>query len=212
MTSAPIQRRGLWAGRVDALQALTGFCLALFVLLHFSVVSTVLISPDLMTRLEHFFESIWLTQIGLPGLFVVILLHFLLAARKMPFRARELSLFLQQAKMLRHVGTWIWLVQVATAIIILALFSIHLYEVQMSLPIKLGDTTARVARAGASCFYVLLLLATLSHALLGIFRVGVKYGWINRGTRRTAVRILWGIGAGYTVISLSALARLHSLA
>ncbi len=211
MASASAQRRSLWAGRIDILQALTGVCLALFVLLHFFVVSTVLISPSVMSGLEHFFEQIWLTQIGLPALFIIILFHFLLAARKMPFRAKEVGAFWAQARMMRHPSTWLWLIQVATAVIILALFGMHFYEVQMSLPVTLEDTTARVARSGAVVFFAVLLLATLTHALIGLVRVGAKFGWITRANRRCCTRVILVVGVVYAVAALSALARLYSL-
>lgn len=210
--SVPVRRHSLWSGRVDILQALTGVCLALFVLLHFFIISTVLISVDVMSGIEHFFEQVWLTQIGLPGLFVVILLHFLLAARKMPFRAREVATFWRHSQMMHHTGTWIWLLQILTAVIILALFGMHLIEVFMNLPVTFNDTAARVARPGAVCFYALLLLATLTHALVGLYRVGAKFGIITRATRAGWVWGLRIVFIVYVVMALAALARIYTLA
>lgn len=208
----PTRKQSLWSGRVDLLQALTGVCLALFILLHFFVISTVLISPRVMSALDHFFEVIYLTQVGLPGLFVVILLHFLLAARKMPFRARELVAYWRHAKMMRHLSSWVWLIQVATALCILALFAVHLYEVWIGLPVTLDGTLARIARPGAVCFFGVLLLATLSHALIGLYRVLVKFGFITRAIRKKSVRVFWIVGIVYTLMALAALMRLYYLA
>lgn len=210
--SVAARKRSLWSGRIDLLQALTGICLALFILLHFFIISTVLISPKVMSTLDHAFEVVYLTQIGLPGLFIVILLHFLLAARKMPFRAKELTTYIKHAKMLHHPSTWVWLIQVVTAICILALFAVHIYEVWMGLPVTLEGTTARVARSGAVCFYGTLLIVTLVHALVGLFRVLVKFGFITRAIRKKAMFAFLIVGVVYVVMALGALMRLYSLA
>lgn len=177
-------------GRLDFAQALSGVVLALFVLAHAVFVGSVIISPSLMDGVGIFFEATYLAQLGGPLLFLLMLFHFVLAARKMPLRTGELLTFRAHAAAMKHTDTWLWLVQVATALIVLVLASIHMYEVLASLPIEAVKSAAREHSRAA--FYLLLLLAAGLHLVIGLYRVGIKYGYISG-----AARALWFRRAGW---------------
>ena len=173
---------GLSAGRLDFLQALSGVLLILFLWAHMILVSSVVISPKIMNGIAWFFEATFMAQIGGPAILLLMVFHFIIAARKMPFRTGELCEFWKHAKMMRHKDTWLWLVQVASAIVILVLASIHIYTVLSSLPISAIQSAGRV-QSGWLGFYLLLLPMAELHVGVGFYRLGVKYGYITRESR-----------------------------
>jgi fumarate reductase subunit C len=197
--------------RLDFIQALTGALLILFLWAHLLLVSSVIISPTLMNWIGRFFEATYMAQIGGPIVFLLMLHHFVIAARKMPFRAGELCIFWKNAKQLRHKDTWMWLVQAATALVILVMAGIHMYTVLTTLPITAARSAARV-QEGWLPFYLLLLPMAELHAGIGFYRLGVKYGYITRASRALWRRNEYAMIGIFIVIGLLTLARLYFLA
>ena len=197
--------------RLDFIQALSGALLILFLWAHLLLVSSVIISPTLMNWIGWFFEATYMAQIGGPIIFLLIVYHFIIAARKMPFRAGELGIFWKHAKQLRHKDTWLWLVQVATAVVILVMASIHMYTVLTTLPITAARSAARV-QEGWLPFYLLLLPMAELHVGIGFYRLGVKYGYITRASRSRWQRNEYAMTGIFIVIGLLTLARLYFLA
>ena len=109
--------------RLDFWQAASGAVLALFVCVHLVLEGTVVLSPSLTNGIAWLLEVTMLAQVVAPVIMLLILFHFYIAARKMPFRANELCIFVEHSKGLKELDTWLWLVQVFTAIIILAAHS-----------------------------------------------------------------------------------------
>jgi fumarate reductase subunit C len=149
-------------------------------------------------------------QIGGPIILLLMIYHFVIAARKMPFRAGELSTFWKNAKQLHHKDTWLWLIQVATALIILVMASIHVFNMLTHLPINAARAAERV-QGGWLPFYLVLLPAAELHVGIGFYRLGVKYGYITRKTRAFWQRGEYGLMGLFLVIGLLALARLYLL-
>jgi fumarate reductase subunit C len=197
--------------RLDFIQAVSGALLILFLWAHLLLVSSVLISPALMNWIGWFFEATYMAQIGGPIVFLLMVYHFLIAARKMPFRAGELCVFWKNAKQLRHKDTWLWLVQVATALVILVMACIHMYTVLTTLPITAARSAARV-QEGWLPFYLLLLPMAELHVGIGFYRLGVKYGYITRASRSRWQRNEYAMTGIFIVIGLLTLARLYFLA
>jgi len=197
--------------RLDFIQALSGALLILFLWAHLLLVSSVIISPTLMNWIGWFFEATYMAQIGGPIIFLLMIYHFIIAARKMPFRAGELGIFWKHAKQLRHKDTWLWLVQVATAVVILVMASIHMYTVLTTLPITAARSAARV-QEGWLPFYLLLLPMAELHVGIGFYRLGVKYGYITRASRSRWQRNEYAMTGIFIVIGLLTLARLYFLA
>ena len=103
-----VRLRNHISGYTDVIQMLTGVLLCCFVLMHMVLVSSVILSPKIMDSLAVFLETSYLAQIGGPIILLVMILHFILAARKMPFSPLELREFWRQAKMMHHMDTWLW--------------------------------------------------------------------------------------------------------
>ena len=196
---------------LDLVQMLTGAGLVLFMWAHMLLVSSVVISPGLMNAIAAFFEETGLAQVGGPIIGGVFLFHFIVAARKMPFRLQEQKTFWQQSVMLNHADTWLWLVQVVTAIVILIMGSIHMWEVLTNLPITAVRSAARGQNGFWLVFYLILLPLVELHVSIGFYRIGVKWGFIKRQNRSQAMKakkILFGI---FMFIGLTTLLRFYFL-
>lgn len=174
------------SGRLDVLMMVSGFLLAAFVGMHMLFVGSVIISPKLMNALAWFFEELYLVQIGGPLILLVMVGHFILGARKMPFRQQEYVAFRTHTKMMHHTDTTLWLVQVATAIIILVMASIHIYTMLSTLPITAAASATRIQQGGWMPFYIVLMAAAAIHIVIGLYRLGVKVAVITRQNRPQA--------------------------
>lgn len=173
---------------LDWLQMLSGAALVLFMWAHLILVASVIISPALMNAIAHFFEATYLAQIGGPVIFALFLLHFYIAARKIPFRVEGQKTILAHAGLLRHKDTWAWIIQVVTAMIILVMGSIHLWVVLTDLPITAAKSAARIQGGFWFVFYLILLPMVELHVSIGFYRIGVKWGFIKSNVRSKFAR------------------------
>lgn len=199
------------SGYTDVAQAVTGVILALFTLTHSLFVGTVLISPKLMDNLGWLLEVTFLAHIVAPLILLIMLVHFLIAARKMPVRLGELQVMIHHAKRMKHCDTWLWLVQVATAIIVLVLVCIHIYNIAMNFPIT-SEVSALRAQSGGWIFYPVLLFCVGLHLVIGLFRVGVKYGFIKAEQRELWTKRMWILLGVYCALGLMSTIRFHFIA
>ena len=196
---------------MDALQAISGVLLIAFLWAHLCLVGSVVISPDLMNAIGWFFEATYMAQVGGPIVFLLMVFHFVIAARKMPFGAGQLCTFWKHSKVLNHKDTWMWLVQVGTALVVLVMGSIHMYTVLTTLPITAQTSAARVNGGWLPFFLVLLPMAEL-HVGIGFYRLGVKYGFITRTSRNVWQRREYAMTIGFIVFGIITLTRLWFLA
>ncbi|WP_319543618.1 succinate dehydrogenase/fumarate reductase cytochrome b subunit [uncultured Pseudodesulfovibrio sp.] len=176
---APAGKSGKWDGALDWLQMLSGVSLILFMWCHMLLVSSVVISPNVMNAIAHFFEATGMAQVGGPLIFLVFLTHFVLAARKIPFRADGQKTIWQHARMMRHGDTWLWVVQVVSAMIILVMGSIHMWVILTDLPITAAKSAARIQGGFWAVFYLILLPLAELHVGIGLYRIGVKWGFVK---------------------------------
>ncbi|MFV0423225.1 succinate dehydrogenase/fumarate reductase cytochrome b subunit [Oleidesulfovibrio sp.] len=201
-----VPQRSKVAGKLDFLQMLSGVLLILFLWAHLLLVSSVILSPRLMNAIAWFFEATYMAQVGGPIIFALMLFHFILAGRKMPFQTNEQRAFIKHAGMLRHKDTWLWLAQVVTALVILVMASIHMYVILTDLPITAQKSAARIQH-GWLTFYLLLLPMAEIHVGVGFYRIGVKYGFITRENRRWFQRAENVMMIGFIAVGLLTLTR-----
>jgi fumarate reductase subunit C len=171
------------AAYLDFLQMLTGVGLILFMWSHMILVASINLGPEVMNGLARFLEDTYLAQTGGPILAAVFLVHFVLAARKLPFRSREQKEIWLHSKRLHHLDTWLWVVQAGTAMIILIMGSIHIWTILTNLPITAAKSAARIQGGFWLVFYIILLPLVELHVGIGFYRIGVKWGWITRSNR-----------------------------
>ena len=180
---APAGKTGKWDGVMDWLQMLTGAGLILFMWCHMLLVASVVISPNLMNSIAHFFEATGMAQVGGPLVFLIFLTHFVLAARKIPFRFDGQKTIWQHARMMRHGDTWMWVVQAVSAMLILIMGSVHIFVVLTDLPITAAASAARVQTPFWTIFYLILLPLVELHVGIGLYRIGVKWGFVKSDGR-----------------------------
>jgi fumarate reductase subunit C len=186
---------------------LTGAGLILFLWAHMILVASVIFGPGAMNTLAHFFEATYLAQVGGPLIALVMILHFLLAARKMPFVNREQKVFWTHAKMMQHKDTWLWLVQVVSALVILIMGCTHMWVVLTDLPITAAKSAARIQGGYWLVFYLILLPMAELHVGIGFYRIGVKWGFIRKNARKKMQRAEYYLTGIFILIGFITLMR-----
>lgn len=176
---APAGKSGKWDGALDWLQMLSGVSLILFMWCHMLLVSSVVISPNVMNAIAEFFEATGMAQVGGPLIFLVFLFHFFLAVRKIPFRLDGQKTIWQHARMMHHGDTWLWVIQAVSAMIILVMGSIHMWVVLTDLPITAAKSAARIQGGFWAVFYLFLLPLVELHVGIGFYRIAVKWGFVK---------------------------------
>jgi fumarate reductase subunit C len=171
------------AAYLDFLQMLTGVGLILFMWSHMILVASINLGAGTMNALAKFLEDTYMAQTGGPLIGVIFLLHFVLAARKLPFRSQEQKALWEHSQRLHHLDTWLWVVQAATAMIILIMGSIHIWTILTNLPITAAKSAARIQGGFWLVFYIILLPLIELHVGIGFYRIGVKWGIITRANR-----------------------------
>ncbi|GAB7022727.1 succinate dehydrogenase/fumarate reductase transmembrane subunit [Salidesulfovibrio brasiliensis] len=194
-------------GLLDWMQMLSGAGLILFMWAHMLLVASVIVSPDWMNAIAHFFEATGMAQVGGPLIFLLFLTHFFLAARKLPFRLEGQKTIWSHAKMMRHGDTWLWIVQAVSAMIILLMGSIHMWVVLTDLPITAAKSAARIQGGFWFVFYMILLPLTELHVGIGFYRIGVKWGFITDDRRGMFKKRENFLTLAFIVIGFAALLR-----
>lgn len=192
--------------RLDFWQAASGLLLALFVCVHLLLEGSVVLSASLTDGIAWLLEATYLAQIAAPLIVLLVVFHFYIAARKMPFRAGELGVFVRHSRALREPDTWLWLVQVGTAIVILLGVFFHVYTVMIDLPISVAKSAERL-KAGWLPFHVVFLPCVILHTGIGIYRLAAKFGYCTRATRAVWRKYIWIIMGCYLALGFLALAR-----
>ncbi|OEU66854.1 MAG: fumarate reductase [Desulfovibrio sp. S3730MH75] len=204
------------SGKTDAildwLQMISGVALIIFVFMHMTLVSSVLVNPEIMDAIAHKYEANYMAQVGGPLLFLLFLFHFYLAARKIPFRLEGQKTIWAHAKMLNHRDTWLWIVQAASAMIILIMGSIHMWAVLSDLPITAARSAARMQSGPWVYFYLILAPLVVLHVVAGLYRIAVKWGVAKDYSRDKLNKIAIGLGAFFLVLGLATIVRYMTLA
>ncbi len=169
---------------LDWLQMLTGAGLITFMWSHMILVASVNVGVDVMNTIATFFEDYYMAQVGGPLIGLTFLVHFVLAARKVPFRSEQQVTMWKHSKMLHHKDTWLWVIQALTAMIILIMGAIHMWTVLTDLPITAYKSAARIQGGFWLVFYLILLPLVELHVGIGFYRIGVKWGLVKRKTRK----------------------------
>jgi succinate dehydrogenase subunit C len=172
---------------LDFFQMLTGVGLVAFMWCHMILVASVnldLGAGRVMNAIARFFEATYMAQVGGPLIALTMLAHFVLAARKLPFRAREQKAVWRHTVNFNHFDTWLWIIQAVTAFIILIMGCIHMWTVLTDLPIRAAKSAARIQGGWWLGFYLVLLPMIELHVGIGIYRIGVKWGFIKRSNRK----------------------------
>ncbi len=157
----------------------TGLLLLTFVQFHLLAVSSIIFGAAAFNRDSARMDEYYISYVGIPIVILAILAHGLLAMRKAPWKFQEMRVFLQHSRRLAHLDTWAWGVQIVTGLIVLVLAMIHIAQVLHTWPIEAATSAARI-QGGCFSHFVILLLAAEIHAMVGLYRILVKWSWIHR--------------------------------
>jgi len=192
---------------LDWLQMLSGAGLILFMWSHMILVASIILGPNVMNALAHFLEEWYMAQLGGPFIAFSFFFHFVLAARKVPFRTEQQSTIWKLSRQLRHNDTYLWMIQAFTAMVILIMGSIHMWTVLSDLPITAFKSAARIQGGFWLVFYLILLPMVELHVGIGFYRIAVKWGFIRRKERKGFKRFENVLTAFFILVGLVSLAR-----
>ena len=206
-TTTYVRTPGRTSAILDWLQMLTGAALILFMWSHMILVASVVPSPRVMNAIARFLDETYMAQVGGPMIASMFILHFILAARKVPFRVEQQSTIWKLSRQLRHTDTYLWLIQATTAMIILIMGSIHMWTVLTDLPITAAKSAARIQGGFWLVFYLILLPMIELHVGIGFYRIAVKWGFVRRKNRKSFKKFENILTAIFVFIGLVALGR-----
>jgi fumarate reductase subunit C len=214
-------RRGKsrWPARMDLAQSLSGLALGLFMWVHMVFVSSILISKDAMWVVAKTFEGYFLigrsvpalVSIAVGGVAALVVLHAFLAMRKFPANFRQYSHFTSHRATLHHGDTTLWWVQAVTGFMLFFLAAPHLFQM-LAHPADIGpyESADRVWSASWWPLYLVLLFCVELHGGIGLYRLAVKWGWLQGSDADTGRRRLqtakWALTAFFLVLGLATLA------
>jgi len=197
------------AAYLDWLQMLSGAALIAFMCMHLMFVSSVIIGPGVMNSLSGFFETSGLAQVGGPAIFILLLLHFVLAARKIPFATKQQGIMLANARRMSHTDTWLWVLQAVSGMVILIMGSIHLWTVLTDMPITAQKNAMRLQDGWAwLAFYLVFIPMVWMHTGVGFYRIMIKWGIVGNSGRMGLKKKDALITAAVIGVGLFTLARL----
>ena len=207
----PASKAGREAARVGPFQAssildlaftLSGIGLGLFMVMHTSLLSSVLGGPHTLNVVAEFLERYYLLQIGWPPLVLLALVHIVLSLRRAPATFRQQRLLWRQMRWLGHMDTITWGFQVASAIFLGILIAIHLWVQLTNLPIT-AEKSSDFVRNNL-WFTIPFTLLVAGHTAIGFYRAAVKWGVVPRRWAYVllGVMLLFYMGLGYTVTAL----------
>jgi len=199
---APAGKSGKWDGAMDWLQMLSGVSLILFVWVHAILESSIIIGPEVLNTIGHSLEAAGMVQVGGPIIFLIFFGHFLLAARKIPFRFDGQRTVWQHARMMHHADTWQWIIQAVSAMIILVMASIHMWVTLTDLPITAIKSAERIQGGFWAVFFVVLIPLIHLHVGIGFYRIAVKWGFVKDTERAKFKKVITIIIGAFIALGL----------
>mgnify|MGYP002640485779 CR=1 FL=1 len=207
-------------GRLDFIQSSTGLILALFIIGHLLFEASILISNETMYKMTIFFEGYYFFGETYPGIVsflagaisVIFIVHAATAMRKFPADYKKYKVMKNHMSQMKHEDTSLWMLQVVTGFIMFFTASVHLY-IMMTQPENIGPyaSSARIVDELMGPLYVVLLISVVMHAFVGLYRLALKWGFMEgKNTKITRKRfnfIMKFMIVAYILIGLASLAK-----
>lgn len=202
----------------DKLQSLTGLVLACFMLCHMIFTGTILLGKGAFEAVVHFAEPGGIhqvTNVVAFVLFIIFALHAFLAMRKFPANYRAYQAFKAHKIRMRHCDTTLWWIQFLTGFALFFFAGGHLLTITFGEKITPDLSIARFSEL--HLFYFALLIFTILHASIGMYRLYVKWvsiegdGKTSNEKRRDAIarrkkvkKIIFIVWGAFFVLSIIA--------
>lgn len=217
-----MRRKGIdkTPARLDFIQSVTGLILGLFIMGHILFEASILISNEMMYKVTILFEGYYFFGETYPGLvsffaaaiFVIFIVHAAIAMRKFPANYKQYKTIREHTTRLKHEDSSLWVIQVITGFMMFFIGSVHLY-IMMADPTSIGpySSSSRVVDELMGPLYFMLLIAVISHAFIGLYRVALKWGFLegknSKVSRKRFKLIMRVLIVVYILIGLSSLAK-----
>jgi fumarate reductase subunit C len=197
----PIPSERTYSATSELVLSASGVGLALFLLMHLGLLTSVLFGASTMNQLAGFLEEYYLLHIGAVPLIAGLFVHVVLALRRVPSSLRQQRVLVGHLRSLRHFDTWTWGLQLITGLVMLALVSIHLWVILSTLPIGAEQSGFRVFGTYL-WFYIPFLFLAEAHISMGVYRVFVKWGLLSRRASHTSLTVwtLIALGLGGAIL------------
>ena len=206
--------------RLDFIQSLTGLILALFIMGHILFEASILISNEMMYKVTIMFEGYYFFGETYPGIisflagaiFVIFIVHAGLAMRKLPSKYKQYKAMKAHIIRMEHEDTTLWMLQAITGFIMFFIGSVHLY-IMMTQPANIGPyaSSSRIVDEFMGPLYLILLISVVSHAFVGLYRLALKWGFMEgknpKVSRIRFKRIMKIMVLGYLLIGTFSLAK-----
>ena len=206
--------------RLDFIQSATGLILAVFIMGHIMFEASILISSEMMYKVTMMFEGYYFFGERYPGIisflagaiFLIFILHAFVAIRKFPASYRDYKIITKHTQQMKHEDSSLWLIQVITGFMMFFIGSVHLY-IMMTQPENIGPyaSSSRIVDEFMGPLYFLLLLSVVSHAFIGLYRLAMKWGFMEgKSTKVSRARfkfLMKAMIALYIVVGLFSLAK-----
>jgi len=215
--------------RDERISGLSGAFLALFILGHLVLESSILVSAQLYADVAYFMEhTIPMAQPLVFIVTIVFFIHFIWAGRKIPGKLHERKRMLELGKKLKasdktwqqdpksdiklrkHFETSLWIWQVRTGMIVLATGAFHLFLVMWNIFTDMGvegqtvGLTVEVATArvesGLWILYAVLMISVVAHMAIGVYRLLVKWAADTWFVRNYAKALFYFLFWFYTIL------------
>jgi fumarate reductase subunit C len=208
-----------WPARMDLAQSLSGLALGLFMWGHMFFVSSILLGHDAMWVVTKAFEGYFVFGRSYPvivsfvvgGVAALLVLHAFLAMRKFPASWSQYATFADHRRTLAHGDTTLWWVQVVTGFALFFLAFPHLFQMLMH-PAAIGpyESGDRMFSGRWWPLYLVLLFCVELHGGIGLYRLAVKWGWLQGSDpaagRRRLKALKWALTVFFLVLGLATFA------
>jgi fumarate reductase subunit C len=173
---------------VEGIQMVSGLLLVVFLWTHMVFVAAIWLGVNAFNTLAHFMDVFGLLPATVVFLILVIGAHIGAVIRRVPRQWQEQKILWRHAKLIHHSDTWSWLFQAITGVALLALVIVHIAVVTYG-GIDANLSSSRV-HGGFLVFYAVLLLLSEYHASVGLYRVFVKWGWVERHSLKRVLTVI----------------------
>ncbi|MEO1953226.1 MAG: fumarate reductase cytochrome b subunit [Campylobacterales bacterium] len=206
--------------RLDFLQSLTGLILGVFIMGHILFESSILISKEMMYKVTIMFEGYYFFGETYPGIisflagaiFVIFIVHAGIAIRKFPSNYKQYKIMKNHTMQMKHEDTSLWAIQMISGFIMFFLGSVHLY-IMIAQPSHIGPyaSSSRVVDEFMGPLYFALLISVVSHAFIGLYRLALKWGFMEgkntKKSRATFKIIMKSMIAVYLLLGTASLVK-----
>ncbi len=203
--------------RLDLTQSLTGLALAIFTWAHLTFDASIILGNDALYWVGGMLEGKFLTGgthgypiiIALIGIviFALFIAHAFVAIRKFPASWKQHRTVCNQMKIFNHQDTNLWYIQFITGFILFFVLSVHVFIITTH-PGQVGPflSSDRFVSDHMWPLYLILVVAVVLHANIGMYRLAVKWGVLDgknpRANRKRLKAAMWVLIVYFMGISL----------